>query len=73
MNLSKRTELRRIPHRGSHDWTKINQILDAGSAMISGISLKKPILALAICLCEQGLEVALTCDQLLAVFLGVRY
>ena len=30
MNLSKRTELRRVPHRGSHDWTSINQILDAG-------------------------------------------
>ena len=30
MNLSKRTELRRIPDRGSHDWTTINQILDAG-------------------------------------------
>lgn len=30
MNLSKRTELRRIPHRGSHDWTTINRILDAG-------------------------------------------
>ena len=30
MNLSKRTELRRIPDRGSHDWIAINQILDAG-------------------------------------------
>src|SRR5712691_10998752 len=30
MNLSKRTELRRIPDRGSHDWATINQILDAG-------------------------------------------
>src|SRR6266404_7363162 len=30
MNRSKRTELRRIPNRGSHDWTTINQILDAG-------------------------------------------
>ncbi len=30
MDLSKRTELRRIPDRGSHDWTTINQILDAG-------------------------------------------
>jgi nitroimidazol reductase NimA-like FMN-containing flavoprotein (pyridoxamine 5'-phosphate oxidase superfamily) len=30
MNRSKRTELRRIPDRGSHDWTTINQILDAG-------------------------------------------
>src|SRR6266436_2159483 len=30
MNLSKRTELRRIPDRGSHDWATINQILDTG-------------------------------------------
>jgi nitroimidazol reductase NimA-like FMN-containing flavoprotein (pyridoxamine 5'-phosphate oxidase superfamily) len=30
MNLSKRTELRRIPDRGSHDWATITQILDAG-------------------------------------------
>ena len=30
MNLTKRTELRRIPERGSHDWATINQILDAG-------------------------------------------
>jgi nitroimidazol reductase NimA-like FMN-containing flavoprotein (pyridoxamine 5'-phosphate oxidase superfamily) len=30
MNLTKRTELRRIPDRGSHDWGTINQILDAG-------------------------------------------
>src|SRR6266436_2521818 len=30
MNLSERTELRRIPDRGSHDWATINQILDAG-------------------------------------------
>ena len=30
MNLTKRTELRRIPGRGSHDWKTINQILDAG-------------------------------------------
>jgi uncharacterized protein len=30
MKLSKRTELRRIPDRGSHDWETINQILDAG-------------------------------------------
>jgi nitroimidazol reductase NimA-like FMN-containing flavoprotein (pyridoxamine 5'-phosphate oxidase superfamily) len=30
MNLTKRTELRRIPDRGSHDWKPINQILDAG-------------------------------------------
>jgi nitroimidazol reductase NimA-like FMN-containing flavoprotein (pyridoxamine 5'-phosphate oxidase superfamily) len=30
MNLSKRTELRRIPDRGSHDWETIHQILDTG-------------------------------------------
>jgi nitroimidazol reductase NimA-like FMN-containing flavoprotein (pyridoxamine 5'-phosphate oxidase superfamily) len=30
MKLSKRTELRRIPDRGSHDWRTINHILDAG-------------------------------------------
>ena len=30
MNLTKRTELRRIPDRGSHEWGPINQILDAG-------------------------------------------
>ncbi len=30
MNLSKRTELRRIPDRGSRNWETINQILDAG-------------------------------------------
>jgi uncharacterized protein len=30
MKRSKRTELRRIPDRGSHDWETINQILDAG-------------------------------------------
>jgi nitroimidazol reductase NimA-like FMN-containing flavoprotein (pyridoxamine 5'-phosphate oxidase superfamily) len=30
MNLTKRTELRRIPGRGSRDWGTINPILDAG-------------------------------------------
>ena len=30
MNLSKRTELRRIPDRGSRDWATVNEILDAG-------------------------------------------
>lgn len=30
MTLTKRTELRRIPRRGSRDWKTINQILDAG-------------------------------------------
>ena len=30
MNLTERTELRRIPDRGSYDWETIHQILDAG-------------------------------------------
>ncbi len=30
MNPTKRTELRRLPDRGSHDWETINPILDAG-------------------------------------------
>lgn len=30
MNPTKRTELRRIPDRGSHDWETIHQILNAG-------------------------------------------
>lgn len=30
MNLTQRTELHRIPHRGSHDWETISRILDAG-------------------------------------------
>jgi nitroimidazol reductase NimA-like FMN-containing flavoprotein (pyridoxamine 5'-phosphate oxidase superfamily) len=30
MNLTKRTELRRIPDRGSRDWEAIHKILDAG-------------------------------------------
>src|SRR6266849_4033394 len=30
MNLTKRTELRRIPGNGSREWETINQILDAG-------------------------------------------
>jgi nitroimidazol reductase NimA-like FMN-containing flavoprotein (pyridoxamine 5'-phosphate oxidase superfamily) len=30
MNLTKRTELHRIPNRGSRAWETINQILDAG-------------------------------------------
>src|SRR5690348_11021258 len=30
MNPTKRSELRRIPARGSHDWETISQILDAG-------------------------------------------
>jgi nitroimidazol reductase NimA-like FMN-containing flavoprotein (pyridoxamine 5'-phosphate oxidase superfamily) len=39
MNLSKRTELRRIPDRGSHDWATINQILDAGFLACVGFCL----------------------------------
>src|SRR5260370_17986693 len=30
MDLTKRSELCRIPDRGSHDWETIHQILDAG-------------------------------------------
>jgi uncharacterized protein len=30
MNLTKRTEVRRMPDRGSHDWKTIKHILDAG-------------------------------------------
>lgn len=30
MNLTKRTEFRRLPARGSHDWETINAVLDAG-------------------------------------------
>jgi hypothetical protein len=30
MNLTKRSELRRIPDRGSREWTTISHILDAG-------------------------------------------
>jgi nitroimidazol reductase NimA-like FMN-containing flavoprotein (pyridoxamine 5'-phosphate oxidase superfamily) len=30
MNRTKRTELRRIPERGSHNWETIHQILDTG-------------------------------------------
>jgi nitroimidazol reductase NimA-like FMN-containing flavoprotein (pyridoxamine 5'-phosphate oxidase superfamily) len=30
VNLTKRTELRRVRERGSHDWNVINQILDVG-------------------------------------------
>jgi nitroimidazol reductase NimA-like FMN-containing flavoprotein (pyridoxamine 5'-phosphate oxidase superfamily) len=30
MNLTKRTELRRMPDRGSHDWDTINTIMDVG-------------------------------------------
>jgi hypothetical protein len=41
MNLSKRTELRRIPHRGSHDWATITQILDAGFLAHVGFCLDR--------------------------------
>ena len=30
MNRTNRTELRRLPNRGSHEWTAIYDILDAG-------------------------------------------
>ena len=30
MNLTKRSELRRLPVRGSHDWDTVRQILDVG-------------------------------------------
>ena len=30
MNPTRRSELRRVPSRGSHDWETINEILDAG-------------------------------------------
>jgi hypothetical protein len=30
MNRIKRTEFRRLPDRGSHDWATINAILDVG-------------------------------------------
>ena|SRR5208282_1353441 len=30
MNLTKRSELRRIPVRGSHDWDTVGRILDVG-------------------------------------------
>ena len=36
MKLTKRTELRRIPDRGSHDWNTMNQILDAGFLALVG-------------------------------------
>src|SRR5437773_9441196 len=37
MNLTKRTELRRIPDRGAHDWETISQILDAGFLAYVGV------------------------------------
>ena len=40
MKLTSRTELRRIPVRGSHDWDTINEILDAGFLASVGFCLK---------------------------------
>lgn len=39
MNPTKRSELRRIPARGSHDWTTISQILDVGFLAHVGFSV----------------------------------
>jgi nitroimidazol reductase NimA-like FMN-containing flavoprotein (pyridoxamine 5'-phosphate oxidase superfamily) len=39
MKLTKRTELRRIPDRGSHDWRTISRILDAGFLACVGFCL----------------------------------
>lgn len=39
MNLTKRTELARIPSRGSHDWETISEILDAGFLASVGFCL----------------------------------
>src|ERR1700751_6018287 len=39
MNLTKRTELARIPSRGSHDWERISEILDAGFLASVGFCL----------------------------------
>ena len=39
MNLTKRTELVRIPSRGSHDWETISKILDAGFLASVGFCL----------------------------------
>jgi uncharacterized protein len=40
MNLTKRTELRRVPDRGSHDWATIHRILDAGFLAHVGFCLE---------------------------------
>jgi hypothetical protein len=40
MNLTKRSELRRIPARGCHDWATINRILDAGFLAHVGFSVR---------------------------------
>src|SRR5580658_10730216 len=39
METTKRSELRRIPVRGSHDWNTISQILDAGFLAHLGFSV----------------------------------
>jgi len=39
MNLTKRSELRRIPVRGSHDWETISRILDVGFLAHVGFSV----------------------------------
>jgi nitroimidazol reductase NimA-like FMN-containing flavoprotein (pyridoxamine 5'-phosphate oxidase superfamily) len=39
MNLTKHTELARIPSRGSHDWETISEILDAGFLASVGFCL----------------------------------
>jgi uncharacterized protein len=40
MNLTKRSELRRIPARGSHDWNTISRILDVGFLAHVGFSVR---------------------------------
>ena len=39
MKLTKRSELHRIPARGSHDWNTINRILDVGFLAHVGFSV----------------------------------
>jgi len=41
MNLTERSEVRRIRERGSHDWNVINQILDAGFLAHVGFCLDR--------------------------------
>lgn len=40
MNLTKRSELRRMPARGSHDWNTISRILDVGFLAHVGFSVR---------------------------------
>lgn len=40
MKLTKRSELRRIPARGSHDWNTISRILDVGFIAHVGFSIE---------------------------------